>query len=134
MPSSAEDLIQLLEKIQKDSQANEFFKKIFEQDPVASENKFLSETVQNLQNRLQESEYRHDVMQKLNLKLANELGKTLDELEALKKTVIGSHSLVLHDQTPENKIDTIEPSYLRIMQAEQLLEESFIYDQPDQGD
>jgi len=36
-------------------------------------------------------------MQKLNLKLANELGKTLDELEALKKTVIGSHSLVLHD-------------------------------------
>ena len=45
MPSSAEDLIQLLEKIQKDSQANEFFKKIFEQDPIASENKFLTETV-----------------------------------------------------------------------------------------
>ena len=45
MPTSAEDLIQLLEKIQKDSQANEFFKKIFEQDPIASENKFLSETV-----------------------------------------------------------------------------------------
>ena len=95
MPTTAEDLIQLLEKIQKDSQANEFFKKIFEQDPIASENKFLTETVQNIQMRLQDSEARYDIMQRLNQKLADELSKALNELEALKKTVIGSHGLVI---------------------------------------
>ena len=62
MPTSAEELIQLLENIQKDSQANEFFKKIFEQNPIESENKFLSETVQNVQVRLQETEARFDIM------------------------------------------------------------------------
>ena len=45
-PKTPEELISLLEKIQKDAQANDFFKKIFEQDPIASENKFLTETVQ----------------------------------------------------------------------------------------
>jgi hypothetical protein len=43
-----EELIELLEKVQKNSQADEFFKKIFQQDPVESENKFLFETVNNL--------------------------------------------------------------------------------------
>jgi hypothetical protein len=37
-----------LEKVQKDTQADEFFKKIFQQDPIESENKFLSDTVANL--------------------------------------------------------------------------------------
>ena len=108
----------LLEKMQKDSQANEFFKKIFEQDPIASENKFLSETVQNLQVRLQETENRFDVMQRLNQKLVDELSRKINELDALKKTVIESHSLVIQEKTVEDKIDIIKPSYLRIMQAE----------------
>jgi len=34
-------------------------------------------------------------MQRLNNKLAEELSRKIDELEALKKTVIGSHSLVV---------------------------------------
>lgn len=51
-PKTAEELISLLEKIQKDVQATDFFKKIFEQDPIASENKFLTETMQALQVRL----------------------------------------------------------------------------------
>ena len=41
-------MINLLEKLQKDANANEFLKNIFEQDPIASENKFLTETVQNV--------------------------------------------------------------------------------------
>jgi len=44
-PKTPEELIGLLEKIQTDASANDFFKKIFEQDPVASENKFLAETL-----------------------------------------------------------------------------------------
>ena len=48
-PKTPEELIGLLEKMQKDAQAVDFFKKIFQQDPVASENRFLNETMQNLQ-------------------------------------------------------------------------------------
>ena len=59
-PKTADELISLLEKLQKDVQATDFFKRIFEQDPIASENKFLNETVQSMQARLQDSETRCD--------------------------------------------------------------------------
>lgn len=65
-PKTPEELIELLEKIQKDAQANDFFKKIFEQDPIASENRFLTETIQNIQQRLAESEQRCELVQRLN--------------------------------------------------------------------
>ena len=51
-PKTPEELIRLLEKMQKDAQANDFFKKIFERDPIDSENKFLTETMQTMQVRL----------------------------------------------------------------------------------
>ena len=60
-------------------------------------------------------------MQRLNQKLADELGRALSELDALKKTVIGSHSLVVQEKTIKNKTEMIEPSFLRVMKAEQLL-------------
>ena len=61
-PKTPEELIGLLEKIQKDAQAVDFFKKIFQQDPVASENRFLNETMQNLQQRMASSEQRCELM------------------------------------------------------------------------
>lgn len=92
-PKTPEELIALLEKIQKDAQANDFFKKIFEQDPIASENKFLTETLQTMQSRIQEADQRFELMQRLNQNLAFELGTALDELDALKRTVVESNRL-----------------------------------------
>ena len=87
-PQTPEEMISLLERIQKDASANDLLKKIFEQDPIASENKFLTETVQNVQQRLQESELRFELLTKLNQNLAFELGNTADEFEALKRTML----------------------------------------------
>ena len=81
-------MITMLEKLQKDAHASDFLKNIFEQDPVASENKFLTETMQNVQQRLQESDLRFNMLTKLNQNLAFELGSTVEELEALKRTVV----------------------------------------------
>ena len=42
----------------------------------------------------------------------------MHELEALKKTVIGSHKLVVQEKTAENKTEIVEPSFLKVMEAE----------------
>ena len=41
-----------------------------------------------IQAKLKESEQRCDIMSKLNIRLANELRKSVNELEALKRTVV----------------------------------------------
>ena len=43
-----------------------------------------------MQTRLQDTEQRYELMQRLNQNLADELGSTLDELDALKRTVVDS--------------------------------------------
>lgn len=143
-PKTPEELISLLEKIQKDAQANDFFKKIFEQDPVASENKFLTETMQTLQVRLHEGEQRYELMQRLNNNLVDELSVALSELDALKRTVVDSPSLVIQteaslkqksESTEAKKeviaddADLVVPSFLRVMQAEQTLVDNFVYEE-----
>ena len=50
--------------------------------------------------------------------MALELSKKHIELEALKKTVISSHSLVVQEKLSETEVNVVEPSYLRVMQAE----------------
>ena len=143
-PKTPEELIGLLEKIQKDAQAVDFFKKIFQQDPVASENRFLNETMQNLQQRMASSEQRCELMQRLNENLAEDYGFALDELDALKRTVIDSHSLVVQPSLPSAKAKTVAtteasqeedelviPAFLRVMQAEQTLVDNFVYEDQD---
>jgi len=137
-PKTPEELISLLEKIQNEAQSNDFFKKIFEQDPVASENRFLNETLQATQHRIVESEHRRELLQRLNENLADDLSLLIDELDSLKKTVIGSHSLLIpmanHGSGGKAAADSdstellIVPSYLRVMQAEQALIENFVYE------
>lgn len=56
LPKTAEEMIEVLESNQKISKADDFFRKVFNQDPVDNENKFLHETVANLQTRVQELE------------------------------------------------------------------------------
>ena len=62
-------------------------------------------------------------MQRLNQNLAFELGNTLDELDALKRTVVDSRSLafsttsqkdIKNDETDNGLV----PSFLLVMQAE----------------
>lgn len=143
-PKTPEELIGLLEKIQKDAQAVDFFKKIFQQDPVASENRFLNETMQNLQQRMASSEQRCELMQRLNENLAEDYGFALDELDALKRTVIDSHSLVVQPSLLSAKAKTVAtteasqeedelviPAFLRVMQAEQTLVDNFVYEDQD---
>lgn len=143
-PKTPEELIGLLEKIQKDAQAVDFFKKIFQQDPVASENRFLNETMQNLQQRMASSEQRCELMQRLNENLAEDYGFALDELDALKRTVIDSHSLVVQPSLLSAKAKTVAtteasqeedelviPAFLRVMQAEQTLADNFVYEDQD---
>ena len=90
-----------------------------------------------------DSEQRCELLSRLNQNLADELGKVLDELSALKRTVVDSHSLVI--QTPsaltkKDKVSSSEasdsdamvvPSFLRVMQAEQSLFENFVYEDDD---
>ena len=120
-PKTPEELIGLLEKMQKDAQAVDFFKKIFQQDPVASENRFLNETMQNLQQRMASSEQRCELIQRINDNLADDLSITLDELDALKRTVIDSHSDLIPAKQSKQHTEVVVPAYLRVMQAEQTL-------------
>ena len=67
--------------------------------------------------------------------MADELGSTLDELDALKRTVVDSQSLVISiddaakKAPPKHDHDSIVvPSFLRVMQAEQTLADSFVYE------
>lgn len=115
-PKTAEELIELLEKVQKNSQADEFFKKIFQQDPVESENKFLYETVNNLQLRIAEFERKYDTLHRINRSLAFDLTAKTEELKQFKKTVISKF-----DALPEDHFSTEVPSFLKIVQAEQAL-------------
>ena len=48
-----------------------------------------------MQVRLQDSEQRFELMQRLNRNLVEELSSSLDELDALKRTVVDSHGLVI---------------------------------------
>ena len=93
---------------------------------MASENRFLNETMQNLQQRMAGSEQRCELMQRLNENLAEDLGFALDELDALKRTVIDSHSLVVQPHLMPTKPktetsasskqeDMVTPAFLRVM-------------------
>ena len=132
-PKTPEELIGLLEKMQKDAQAVDFFKKIFQQDPVASENRFLNETMQNLQQRMASSEQRCELIQRINDNLADDLSSTLDELDALKRTVIDSHSDLIPAKQSKQHTEVVMPAYLRVMQAEQTLMQNFVYEEEELG-
>ena len=71
-------------------------------------------------------------MQRLNENLAYELGNTLDELDAFKRTVVDSKSLISKEYISQEKEDSDEqymmPSFLRVMQAEQNLVDNYIYE------
>ena len=76
-----------------------------------------------MQLRLQESQQRCDLMQRLNENLADDYGKALEELDALKRTVIDSHKMVIPAQVQEaeqeQSVDSlVVPSFLRVMEAE----------------
>lgn len=73
LPKTTEDLIDLIEKLQKHNQSDEFFKKLFQQDPAENENRFLQDTVINLQSRVQELEGKCESQQTVNLTLMAEL-------------------------------------------------------------
>ena len=69
-------------------------------------------------------------MTRLNENLAEDLGFALDELDALKRTVIDSHSLVVQpsllppkpltttSMETKGSEDLVIPAFLRVMQAE----------------
>ena len=82
-------------------------------------------------------------MQRLNQNLVEELSCTFDELDALKRTVLESHSLVISTE-PSSKARSVQqpalageedflvvPSFLRVMQAEQTLHDNYIFDEPE---
>ena len=53
----------------------------------------MTETLQTMQSRIYEAEQRFELMQRLNQNLAFELGTALDELDALKRTIVESNRL-----------------------------------------
>jgi hypothetical protein len=80
----------------------------------------------------------------LNQNLVDDLSCTFDELDALKRTVVESHSLVIAVEnkhaskqrsaatdTEADETMLVVPSFLRVMQAEQILEDNFIYEETD---
>jgi len=80
----------------------------------------------------------------LNQNLVDDLSCTFDELDALKRTVVESHSLVIAVEnkhaskqrsaatdTEADETMLVIPSFLRVMQAEQILEDNFIYEETD---
>ena len=48
LPKTPEEMIFYLENLSKENEQSAFIKKTFEQDPITSENKLLSETVTTL--------------------------------------------------------------------------------------
>jgi len=65
--------------------------------------------------------------------LAYELGNTLDELDAFKRTVVDSKSLISKEYISTDNADGEEnnfmmPSFLRVMQAEQTLVDNYVYE------
>lgn len=83
---------------------------------MESENKFLYETVNNLQNRIAEMERRYETLTRINQSLAFDLTSKTDELAVFKKTVISKF-----DTVPEDHLSTEVPSFLKIVQAESAL-------------
>ena len=86
-----------------------------------------------MQLRLQDSDQKFELMQRLNQNLAFELGSTLDELDALKRTVVDSKSLAFNTTSQDNvkNIETendLMPSFMLVMQAEQTLVDNFVYE------
>ena len=77
----------MIEKIQNNPQAKDFFKKIFEPESSYKIDK-ESQEIKQIQSKLKESEQRCDIMSKLNIRLASELCKAMNELQALKKTIV----------------------------------------------
>ena len=80
----------------------------------------------------------------MNQNLVDDLSCTFDELDALKRTVVESHSLVIAVEkkhaskqrstatdTEADETMLVVPSFLRVMQAEQILEDNFIYEETD---
>lgn len=80
---------------------------------MESENKFLYETVNNLQNRIAEMERKYETLTRINQSLAFDLTSKTDELAVFKKTVISKF-----DTVPEDHLSTEVPSFLKIVQAE----------------
>lgn len=65
--------------------------------------------------------------------MAYELGNTLDELDAFKRTVVDSKSLISKEYISKDNADGEEnsfmmPSFLRVMQAEQTLVDNYVYE------
>lgn len=84
------------------------------------------------------SDQRCDLIQRLNDNLADDLSFTLDELDALKRTVIDSHTLVVQPMSTQSKStkvlnedEFVIPAFLRVMQAEQTLMSNLVYETND---
>ena len=69
----------MIEKIQNNPQAKDFFKKIFEPDSSGKQEN-QSQEIKQVQIKLRESEQKCDIMSKLNIRLANEIRKAMNEL------------------------------------------------------
>ena len=78
-----------------------------------------------MQQRIHEADQRFELMQRLNQNLAFELGTALDELDALKRTIVDSN---LSTKQSERQSSVVLPSFMRVMEAEQSLHENFVYD------
>ena len=117
----------MIEKIQNNPQAKDFFKKIFEPESSYKIDK-ESQEIKQIQSKLKESEQRCDIMSKLNIRLASELCKAMNELQALKKTIVISTNFEIQ-QEKESKLmsDDLQPSYLKVMKAEQELQKTNAY-------
>lgn len=64
---------------------------------MESENKFLYETVNNLQNRIAEMERKYEALTRINRSLAFDLTSKTDELAVFKKTVISKFDTLPED-------------------------------------
>ena len=106
--------------MQNNPRAKDFFKKIFEPESIGKIDQG-SETLVQIQAKLKESDQKCDIMSKLNIRLANELRKSVNELEALKRTIVKTS--ILEDKKDKKSQkqqvdDDIQPSYLKVMRAE----------------
>ena len=67
-------------------------------------------------------------MSKLNIRLANELCKAMNELQALKKTIVITTNFEIQKEKESNLLsDDLQPSYLKVMKAEQELQKTSAY-------
>lgn len=64
---------------------------------MESENKFLYETVNNLQNRIADMERKYEALTRINRSLAFDFTSKTDELAVFKKTVISKFDTLPED-------------------------------------